>query len=107
MRTFPDQHPSLGSVKNQVATGCVGIIYSQMDSSQWKSTTHATIDLKEPSIKNRKEGKAQPKALIGSEDLCDAPREVYVAPADAPPTIYRDQRVFKHMGTLSRQGHRW
>ena len=87
-----------------VATGCVGIIYSQMDSSQWKSTTRATIDLKEPTIKNRKEGKAQPKALIGSEDLCDAPREVYVAPPDAPPTIYRDQRVSKHMGTLTRAG---
>ena len=26
------------------------------------------------------------------------------APPNAPPTIYRDQRVFKHMGTLTRSG---
>ena len=105
MRTFPTMHPSLSSVKNAAGcTGVVGIIYNQMDSNQWKTTTQSTIDLREPTIPRRKEGKAQPKALVGQADLCVPPIETYVPPANAPPTIYRDQRVFKHMGTLTRAG---
>ena len=106
MRTFPDQHPSFASVKSASgATGVPAIIYNQMDSSAWKTTTQATIDLREPTIPRRKEGKAQPTALLGAEGLPVAPIECYVAPPDAPPTIYRDQRVFKHMGTLTRAGN--
>ena len=37
-------------------------------------------------------------------ELYVEPVETYVAPPAAPPTIYRDQRVFKHMGTLTRAG---
>mmetsp|Transcript_6518 Transcript_6518/g.13482 ORF Transcript_6518/g.13482 Transcript_6518/m.13482 type:complete len:173 (-) Transcript_6518:341-859(-) len=105
MRTFPDSHPSLGSVPNAVATGCPAIVYNQMDSSQWKSTSQATISEKEPTIKRRKEGKAMAPALFGAGDLYTPPVEVYMAPPGAPPTIIRDQRVFKHMGTLTRAGH--
>jgi len=105
MRTFPDQHPSLGSVRNAIATGCPAIVFNQMDSSQWKSTTQATISEREPTIKRRKEGKAMAPALFGAGDLYTPPVEVYVPPVGAPPTIVRDQRVFKHMGTLSRAGH--
>merc|ERR1719231_94374 len=104
MRTFPDNHPSLGSVKNATAMGCPAIVYTQNDSSMWESTTRSTIDLKKPTIKNRKEGKAQVDALFGAGDLYHPPLESYVAPVGAPPTISRDQRVFKHMGTLSRSG---
>ena len=143
MRTFPDQHPSLGSVKNVVATGCPAIVHSQMNSDQWKSTTRATIDNREPTMPKRPDGKGQPAALFGAGELFTEPVEVYVAPPNAPPTIYvrppapnsastlpaapwprtvaharllaldsrgdcqpwqRDQRVFKHMGTLTRAG---
>ena len=54
MRTFPTQHPSLGSVKNVIATGCPGIVHSQMDSSQWKSTYEATIVNQEPTLPKRR-----------------------------------------------------
>jgi hypothetical protein len=104
MRTFPDNHPSLGSVRNAAATGCPAIVHSQMDSSQWKTTTQATIDNREPTAPKRREGKGLPPPLMGTSDLYFEPREVYVAPPNAGPTIYRDQRVFKHMGTLTRQG---
>jgi len=105
MRTFPDNHPSFGSVANATAMGCPAIVYTQQDSSMWKSTTHAQIDLKEPTIKNRKEGKKTVDALFGAGDLYTPPLETYVAPVGAPPTISRDQRVFKHMGTLTRSGN--
>lgn len=105
MRTFPDNHPSFSSVKG-VAMGVPAIVYSQSDSSSWQSTTRSTIDLKEPTIKNRKEGKKQVDALFGQSELCTPPIESYVAPLGAPPTACRDQRVFKHMGTLTRSG-RW
>ena len=104
MRTFPDQHPSLGSVRNATATGCPAIVHKQMDSHQWKTTYQATIDDKEPTFKKGPEGKRMAPALFGAEDLYVPPRETYVAPAGAPPTIVRDQRVFKHMGTLTRVG---
>ena len=52
-----------------------------------------------------REGKAMAPALFGAGDLYTPPVEVYVPPVGAPPTIVRDQRVFKHMGTLSRAGH--
>ena len=106
MRTYPDQHPSLGSVPNTVANGCPAIVHKTSDSSMWKSTTRSTIDLKEPTLKNRKEGKAQPSALAGQSELYTPPLASYVAPPGAPDTIYRDQRVSKHMGTLTRSG-RW
>jgi len=105
MRTFPTQHPSFGSVKNVIATGCPAIVHSQMDSSQWKSTTQATIHNREPTAPKRREGKAQVPALFGTDQLYFEPVDTYVAPPGAPPTIYRDQRVFKHMGTLSRAGN--
>jgi len=105
MRTFPDQHPSLGSVKNLVATGCPGLVHSQMSSANWKSTFQATISNKEPTMPKRREGKRMAPALFGAGDLYTEPVEVYVAPSNAPPTIYRDQRVFKHMGTLTKAGH--
>ena len=43
-------------------------------------------------------------ALFGAGDLYAVPIETYVPPANAPRTIVRDQRVFKHMGTLTRNG---
>ena len=104
MRTFPDQHPSLGSVANAIATGCPAIVHNQMDSSQWKSTYQATINNKEPSMPKRREGKAMAPALFGDGELYVEPVDIYRPPAGAPPTIYRDQRVFKHMGTLTRAG---
>ena len=104
MRTFPTMHPSLGSVKNQTATGCPAIVFNQMSSDMWKSTTKAEIWEKNPTLPKRKEGKATPSALFGTADLYVPPVETYVAPPNAPPTIYRDQRVYKHMGTLSRLG---
>jgi len=104
MRTFPDNHPSFGSVKNATALGCPAIVYAQQDSTMWQSTTRSTIDLKNPTIKNRKEGKKTVDALFGASDLYTPPLETYVAPPGAPPTIYGDQRIFKHMGTLSRKG---
>ena len=106
MRTFPTMHPSLGSVPNAIATGCPAIVHCQMESSEWKTTTQATIDLKEPTIRKRREGKATVDALFGAGDLYTVPIETYVPPANAPPTVVRDQRVFKHMGTLTRSG-RW
>ena len=107
MRTFPTMHPSLGSVANQTATGCPAIVFNQMSSDMWKSTTAAELWEKNPTLPKRKEGKATPSALRNAADLYVVPIETYVPPPNAPTTIYRDQRVFKHMGTLSRQGHRW
>jgi hypothetical protein len=54
MRTFPDQHPSLGSVANAIATGCPAIVHNQMDSSQWKSTYQATINESQPTLPKRR-----------------------------------------------------
>lgn len=148
MRTFPSQHPSLGSVKNAVATGCPAIVHSQMSSDLWKSTHQATICNREQTAGKRPEGKRMAPALYGTGELYVEPVECYVAPAGAPPTIYvsartrmrsrtnvgssvfslapflapaftvaervcsirllsptqRDQRVYKHMGTLTRAG---
>jgi len=105
MRTFPEQHPSLSSVKQAVATGCPALVHNQMSSANWKSTCQATIGNQEPTEPKRREGKRMTPALFGSGDLFVEPIEMYVAPSNAPPTIYRDQRVFKHMGTLTRSGH--
>ena len=104
MRTFPDQHPSFGSVKNAVATGCPAIVHKQMDSDQWKSTYQATINDRHPTFHKRREGKRMAPALFGSGDLYAPPRPSYTLPQDAPPTVIRDMRVFKHMGTLTRSG---
>ena len=105
MRTFPTMHPSLPSVKTVLNPGgAPAIVHSQMSSEQWKSTTRATIDNREPTVKKGREGKACPNALFGAGELYTEPVECYVAPPNAPPTIYRDQRVFKHMGTLTRSG---
>jgi hypothetical protein len=52
-----------------------------------------------------REGKRSAPALFGAGELYIEPIDTYVAPPGAPPTIYRDQRVFKHMGTLTRAGH--
>ena len=65
MRTFPDQHPSLGSVMNAVATGCPAIVHNQMDSSQWKSTYQATINESQPTLPKRKEGKRSAGSGMG------------------------------------------
>ena len=98
-------HPSLPSVKTVLNPGgAPAIVHSQMSSEQWKSTTRATIDNREPTVKKGREGKACPNALFGAGELYTEPVECYVAPPNAPPTIYRDQRVFKHMGTLTRAG---
>jgi hypothetical protein len=146
MRTFPEQHPSLSSVKQAVATGCPALVHNQMSSANWKSTCQATIGNQEPTEPKRREGKRMTPALFGSGDLFVEPIEMYVAPSNAPPTsapqptpqsrttdadpsplprrrarrvahkhaahaacarctVYRDQRVFKHMGTLTRSGH--
>mgnify|MGYP004394255927 CR=1 FL=1 len=45
------------------------------------------------------------EVLFGSGSLDVAPRDTFVAPSDAPPTVIRDMRVFKHMGTLTRSGN--
>ena len=38
MRMFPDQHPSLGSVRSTgIGLGCPAIIFDQMSSDQWES----------------------------------------------------------------------
>eukprot|EP00322_Chrysochromulina_rotalis_P020817 CAMPEP_0115854728 /NCGR_PEP_ID=MMETSP0287-20121206/14176_1 /TAXON_ID=412157 /ORGANISM="Chrysochromulina rotalis, Strain UIO044" /LENGTH=179 /DNA_ID=CAMNT_0003308859 /DNA_START=26 /DNA_END=565 /DNA_ORIENTATION=+ len=103
MRTFPDNHPSFGSVKS-VAMGCPAIKFSQQDSSMWKSNTQSSMWDKEPTIKSRKEGKKVVAPFFGSGDMYTPPIESYVIPSGAPPTMQRDQRVFKHVGTLSRSG---
>lgn len=104
MKTFPDQHPSLGSVKNAVATGCPAIVHKQMDSDQWKSTYQATIDEHQTTFRKGREGKKMVEALYGAQDLYTPPREVFVEPKGAMPTVVRDMRVYKHMGTLTREG---
>ena len=106
MKTFPDSHPSFGSVRNQTSMGCPAIVHTQLTSDMWKSTYQATIDEKTPTIKGRPEGKRVPPPLIGSEFLYFEPREELVVPPGAPPTFSRDQRLFKHVGSLTRQG-RW
>ncbi len=105
MRCFPDQHPSLGSVTNAVATGCPAIVHKQMDSDQWKSTYQATINEHQPTFHKRREGKRMAPALFGSDDLYMPPRKSLGVPSEAPPTYVRDSRVFKHMGTLTRSGN--
>jgi len=104
MKTFPDQHPSLGSVRGAVATGCPGLVHMQMDSDQWKSTYQATIDEHQPTFRKGREGKKMADALYGAQDLYQPPREVFVEPKGAMPTVVRDMRVFKHMGTLTKAG---
>ena len=86
--------------------GCPAIVHTQLTSDMWKSTYQATIDEKTPTIKGRPEGKRVPPPLIGSEFLYFEPREELVVPPGAPPTFSRDQRLFKHVGSLTRQG-RW
>ena len=51
MRTFPDNHPSLGSVRNAKSLGCPALIFNQMTSDQWKSTTQAQIGERQPTFK--------------------------------------------------------
>ena len=52
MRMFPNQHPSLSSVRNTgIGLGCPAIIFDQMSSDQWKSTTRAQIDERQPTFK--------------------------------------------------------
>ena len=106
MKTFPNQHPSLGSINpaHLVATGCPAIVYMQMDSDQWKSNTQATMWEKTPTLKKGREGKKVTEPLFGTEELYFPPREVFVEPKGSLPTISRDQRVFKHMGTLTKAG---
>lgn len=49
---FPDVHPSKGSVPNMgIGLGCPAIIFDQMGSDQWKSTTRAQIDERQPTFK--------------------------------------------------------
>ena len=105
MRTYPDKHPGLSSVRNAAATGCPAIVHSQMDSDQWKSTTQATINEHQPTFRKGREGKKVCSALYGESELYTAPRPRFVEPPGAPPTVVRDMRVFKHMGTLSKSGH--
>ena len=50
MRTFPDNHPSLGSVRNAKSLGCPALIFNQMTSDQWKSTTQAQIGERQPTF---------------------------------------------------------
>jgi len=104
MKTFPDQHPSLGSVQGTVGTGCPGLVHKQMDSDQWKSTYQATIDEHQPTFRKGREGKKMANALYGAQDLYQPPRDVFVEPKGAMPTVVRDMRVFKHMGTLTKAG---
>jgi hypothetical protein len=42
--------------------------------------------------------------LFGAQDLYNPPRETFVEPRGAMPTVVRDMRVFKHMGTLTKDG---
>ena len=44
------------------------------------------------------------EALYGAQDLYVPPRETFVEPKGAMPTVVRDMRVFKHMGTLTKAG---
>ena len=89
MRTFPDNHPSFGSVRNQTAMGCPAIIYDQMGSDQWKTTYQATINNREPTLARSKEkqsgipgreGKKQVPALAAADELLVPPRPVLVIP---------------------------
>lgn len=50
----------------------------------------------------RREGKKMVEALYRAQDV--HPREVIVEPKGAMPTVARDMRVFKHMGTLTKAG---
>jgi len=51
MKTFPDQHPSLGSVRNNQGLGCPALVHSQMTSDQWKSSYQAQICERQPTFK--------------------------------------------------------
>jgi len=64
MRMFPNQHPSLGSVRNTgIGLGCPAIIFDQMSSDQWKTTTRAQIDERQPTFKKgRRVGLPRPPA---------------------------------------------
>ena len=106
MRTFPDQHPSLGSVRNVKGMGCPAIVFDQMSSDQWKSTTRAQIDERQPTFKKGREGKKQVPALAAASELLIPPRETLVIPEGAKPTYARDLMVTKHMATLTASG-RW
>ena len=51
MKTFPDMHPSLGSVRNHQGLGCPALVHSQMTSDQWKSSYQAQICERQPTFK--------------------------------------------------------
>ena len=106
MKTFPDQHPSLGSVRTAKALGCPALIFDQMTSDQWKSTHQATICERQPTFKKGREGKKVVPALAAAGELLVPPRETLVIPRGAPPTYARDLTIMKHMGTLTSSG-RW
>ena len=63
---FPDVHPSKGSVPNMgIGLGCPAIIFDQMSSDQWKSTTRAQIDERQPTFKKgRRVGLPAPPAPV-------------------------------------------
>ena len=72
---FPDVHPSKGSVPNMgIGLGCPAIIFDQMSSDQWKSTTRAQIDERQPTFKKGRR--------VGLPGLLPPP----VAPPSLPPS---------------------
>ena len=68
---FPDVHPSKGSVPNMgIGLGCPAIIFDQMSSDQWKSTTRAQIDERQPTFKKgRRVGLPRPPPTACSAAL--------------------------------------
>lgn len=106
MKTFPDQHPSLASVRNAQGLGCPALVHSQMTSDQWKSSYQAQICERQPTFKQGRTGKKMVPALAAAGELLIPPRETMVIPEGAPSTYARDIAVMKHMGTLTRAG-RW
>ena len=107
MRMFPNQHPSLGSVRNTgIGLGCPAIIFDQMSSDQWKTTTRAQIDERQPTFKKGREGKKQVPDISAQAGLLVPPREVLVISAKEKDTYARDLMISKHMSNLTKVG-RW
>lgn len=116
MRTYPDLHPSVPSVKQQVAMGCPALVYDQLGSDQWVTTKQWTIDQRQRTLSRSetkmsglagREGKKSVTALLVSDALV-MPRETLVLPeplAKRPlQTGARDLAVAKHLSTLAASG---
>ena len=100
-------HPSIGSVPNMgIGLGCPAIIFDQMSSDQWKSTTRAQIDERQPTFKKGREGKKNVPDISAQAGLLVPPREVLVIPPKEKTTYARDLMITKHMSHLTKAG-RW